>query len=228
MKSIKSILLSLALVVGLSAPSWASFPWSTTDPLEVSGATPTCTYTATALACIENMTANVSSVTLAGMTKGTYYTIVFVQDATGSRTLTQASITAATGGLAVPAIPSAANKYTVWVILATSASAATFVQNYDNVPIWDTWNSATGAATITTNGTQLTTGTMQAQPTLVVPGMGAGDSCTCVTQTLPATWQTGIISGCLPSTNLVTCEEFNPTAGSITPAAVTMNVRIFQ
>lgn len=223
MKTLKSIALSLALVLGLSAPSWAALPWGSTAPLEVSGATPTCTYTSTALACIENMTANVSSVTLAGMTAGTYYTLIFMQDATGSRTLTQASITQATGGPALPTILATAANYQAWVIKATSATAATFVASYDNPSLAPFFT-----ATLTSAGTAVAPGAMQAQTTLPLPGMSVASVCLCEAQTLPATWQTGVILGCLPLANSATCEIFNPTAGTITPTAVTVNVRMIN
>jgi len=226
MNALRTAILSLGLVALSALPSWAAFPWSSADPLEVTGATPTCTYTTTALACIEKMTANVTSLTLAGMTAGTLYTIIWTQDGTGGRTLTQTPITQATGGLAVPAIPSGANAWTVWTIKATSASAATFVQNYDNSPLWDTWNQA-GSGIVATAGTAVANGVTQAQTTLVVPGMTVNDYCQCMAQTLPATWQTGIQLACLPTTNGAACQEINPTAGSITPVAVNLNVRIF-
>ena len=224
MKALKSLALSLVLIAGLSISAFAAIPWGTTGaPLEVSGATPTCTYTATALACIENMTANVTSVTLAGMTAGQYYSIIFLQDATGSRTLTQASITQASGGPVIPAIPSTAATYTAWVILATSASAATFVAAYDNTPLFKQFVIAQ-----TTNGTAVAGGTMQAQPTIVVPGMTAANLCVCGPQTLPATWQTGVVAACLPETNAIQCEEINVTAATITPTAVSVNLRLVQ
>jgi len=223
MNKIKSLVLSLILIAGFSAPAFAAFPWGSTAPLEVNGATPTCTYTATALACIEDMTAAVTSVTLAGMTAGDYYTIAFMQDGTGSRTLTQTSITQATGGPAVPAIPSAANTWTVWIIKATSATAATFVSNYDNAPIFKQFTAAQ-----TSNGTAVAGGAMQAQPTIVVPGMTSANVCLCQPATLPATWQTGVTAGCLAETNAVQCEEFNPTAATITPTAVSVNIRLVQ
>ena len=223
MKALKSLVLSLILVAGLSVQAFAGLPWGSTAPLEVSGATPTCTYTSTALACIENMTGNVTSVTLAGMTSGLYYTIAFMQDGTGSRTLTQASITQASGGPAVPAIPSAANTYTYWVIKATSASAATFVSNYDN-----TLPAGTVTVTQTSAGTAVAPNAYQLQATIVVPGMVAGSLCLYQPQTLPATWQTGIIPGCLSLTNAIQGVEINTTAATITPTAVSVNVRIVQ
>lgn len=222
MKTFKSIALSLALVFGLSSLSWAALPWSTSDPLEVSGATPTCTYTSTALACIENMTAPVTALTLAGMTAGTYYTLIWMQDGTGSRALTQASITQATGGPAIPAITTAANSYQAWVIKATSATAATFVASYDNVSLAPFWT-----ATQASNGTAITGGTIQAQPTVVVPGMSVSHTCTCQAQTQPASWNTAVTLSCLPLTNALQCiEQANNGAVTITPTAVTINIRI--
>ena len=76
MKALKSLALSLILVAGLSVQAFAGLPWGSTAPLEVSGTTPTCTYTSTALACIENMTGNVTSVTLAGITSGLYSDLI--------------------------------------------------------------------------------------------------------------------------------------------------------
>ncbi len=218
MKTIRSLFLALAFALAVVSPAGAAFPWSTSDPLEVAGATPTCTYTATAFACIENMTANVTSVTLAGMTAGNFYTIIFVQDATGSRTLTQASITQATGGPAVPAIPATIANWTVWIIKATSASAATFVSNVDNAPLWDTFVASDALNTVTAT-TILSTA---AAPTLVFPGMTATHTCTCQPTTVTVA---GIPMGCLAGTNLVTCEFVNAGAGSPSEASITAIVR---
>ena len=222
MKSLKTLILSAFLLVGLSAPSWAALPWGSTAPLEVTSTTPTCTYTSTALACVSLMSGNTTALTLAGMTAGTYYTIIFVMDGTGSRTLTQASITAASGGPALPAITTAANSYQAWVILATSASAATFVASYDNVDL-----SPFFTATQATNGTAITGGTIQAQPTVVVPGMSVSHTCTCLAQTQPASWNTAVTLSCLPLTNALQCvEQANNGVVTITPTAVTVNIRI--
>jgi hypothetical protein len=220
MKTLKSIALSFALILGLTSPSWALVPWGSTAPLQVSGATPTCTYTTTALACIEDMTANVTSITLAGMTAGTTYTLVLMQDGTGSRTLTQTSVT---GAPALTTAESAANGYAVWTITATSASAATFVSDYSNVSLTPVFFSAN-----TSNGTSVSSGVMQGQGAIVAPGAAAATPCICTAQTLPATWQTGIALACLPATNSITCEEINPTAGSITPAAITLSAKFLR
>lgn len=225
-RTLLSIVLGFTLALAGCAGAWAAVPWGapgnvTVANSEVSGATPTCTYSSTLLTCIEDMTANVTSVTLAGMTAGTYYTIMFVQDGTGSRTLTQASITQATGGPALPAIPSTANTYTAWIIKATSASAATFVQNYDNVMLWDTWNMLQVGA-----GTTVTAATIQAQTAIVAPGMTANNNCSCVFSNPDANFNKGLTMGCVPATNSVTCNEVNPTAANATPTAGNIIVRI--
>lgn len=220
MKSFKTTILALAALAISAAPALANVPWGSTAPVQQASATPTCTYTATALACIDKMGADVTALTLAGMTAGTYYTMVWMQDGTGSRALTQTPIS---GAPALSTAESAANGYAVWIIKATSASAATFVADYDNVPLFTSWTS-----TQASNGTAVAPGAIQAQPTIVVPGMAASNECVCQAQTLPATWQTGIVIACLPATNAVQCVEENPTAGTITPATVTVNIRLIQ
>ncbi len=217
----------LALLGALSARSFAAIPWAagagTGAPLQQTSTTPTCTYTATALACISLMTGNTSALTLAGMTAGTYYSIIFVQDGTGTRTLTQSSITAATGGPAVPAITTAVNSYSVWVIKATSASAATFVANYDNAPLWDTWTNGAGIA-----GTGVAvagTTTVAAIPSVVIPGMTASDVCFCTEQAVVGV-NTALTTQCSPNTNYVQCNWKNASAASVTATAATFNVRI--
>lgn len=218
-KLIKTLIVAIGLTL-IASSARAAVPWGTTGPLQVSGATPTCTYTATSLACVENMTANVTSITLAGMTAGVNYTLVLQQDGTGSRTLAQASIS---GAPALAAAESTANAYTVWTINATSASAATFVAAYSNAPLFDVYK-----AQFTTSGAVNAAGTTVSQGTAVFPGLTVNSECVCQPQTTPATWQTGVVIGCLPATNLATCQTSNASAGSITPAAVTMNVRGIQ
>lgn len=223
MNKIKTAFLSLALLAASVAPSLAALPWSagagTGAPLQVSGATPTCTYTATALACIEDMTANVTSVTLAGMTAGSYYTLIFMQDGTGSRTLTQTSITG--GSLATGT--TGANQYDVWLIKATSASAATFVQDYPNAPLFDTWTNGAGTAgtAVAAAGTAIT----QAIPTVVIPGLAASNDCSCNPQAIAGT-NVALHTRCVPATNAATCYWQNESAASVTATTATFNVRI--
>lgn len=223
MTRFKTALLGLVAALAVSTPSWAAFPWAagagTGAPLQVSGATPTCTYTATALACIEDMTANVTALTLAGMTAGTYYTIIWMQDGTGSRTLTQ---TAITGG-SLASGTTAANKYDVWVIKATSASAATFVADYPNAPPWDSWTTGAGIAgtAVAAAGTAIT----QAIPTVVIPGLSASNVCRCETQAISGT-NVALHTRCIPATNAAECVWQNESAASVTATTATFNVRI--
>lgn len=226
-RTLISILASAVLTLALWSPAHAAIPWSTGAgtgaPLQVTSTTPTCTYTATALACISLMSGNTTSLTLAGMTAKTYYTIIFVQDGTGSRTLTQSSITQATGGPALPAITTGANTYSVWVIQATSASAATFVANYDNTPLWDTWT--TGAGIAGTGVAVAGTTTVSALPSIVVPGMAATNVCFCTEQAVVGV-NTALTTQCIPGTNFVQCNWKNASAASVTATAATFNVRI--
>lgn len=215
MKAIRSLLLALGFVAFLAAPSLAALPWGTTGPLQVTGATPTCTYTATALACIESMTANVTSITLAGMTAGTVYTLVLMQDGTGSRTLAQASVT---GAPALTTAESAANGYAIWTIVATSASAATFVADNSNGGLWDSFVQSQAINTVTAAATATTAGA----PTIVFPGMSATHSCTCTPTTVTVG---GVPMVCVGTTNVATCEFANAGAATPSEASITAIVR---
>lgn len=220
MNKIKTSILSLAVLLASVVPSFAALPWGSTAPLQQASATPTCTYTATALACIDKMGANVTSLTLAGMTAGSYYTMIWMQDGTGSRTLTQ---TAITGAPALSTAESAANGYAVWLIKATSASAATFVTDYDNAPLTNIFAQA-----VTTNTGQAVAPTAfaQAAPTIVAPGASASSNCQVTSQGLPSSWQAGIVLYCIPSTNALVLDFVNPSAATITATATAVNVRL--
>lgn len=221
MNKIKTSIASLAILLASSIPALATVPWGSTAPLQQASATPTCTYTATAMACINKMTANVTSLTLAGMTAGTYYTMIWMQDGTGSRTLTQ---TAISGAPALSTAESAANGYAVWLIKATSASAATFITDYDNAPLTNVFAQA-----VTTNTAQAVApgAAAQAAPTIVAPGTSTSSNCDLTLQALPSSWQTGLILYCIPSTNAVTLQFVNPGAtNTITATANAVNVRI--
>lgn len=209
---------------GLSAnatpPAAPKVPWGTINVQ--TSATPTCTTFATSPVCILNMTANITAMTLSGVpaTPGHFATLIFQQDGTGSRTLTVASTVLAPGGnyTALPAITTAANSYSVWVVQG-SAAPYKVVAAYDNLPL-----SGTFYTTQTSNGTAVAPGAAQAQPTIVVPGMVAGSTCACQAQTLPATWLSGITLSCLPQTNAVQCVEINASGATITPTVVTLTV----
>lgn len=220
MNLIRKTLASLAIAVFTAAPALAAVPWGSTGPVQQASNTPTCTYTATALACIDKMGGNVTSLTLAGMTAGTYYTMIWMQDGTGSRTLAQ---TAITGAPALSTAESAANGYAVWKIKATSASAATFIEDYDNAALFDSWLDTT-----TTNTGQVVApgAAAQAAPTIVAPGMAATNHCTVSAEAIPSTWQAGIVLDCIPQTNAIQLEFINPSAATITATATAVNVRI--
>jgi hypothetical protein len=113
-------------------------------------------------------------------------------------------------------VPNAAGVYNV-----TDASTAdSLIRNgWLSIPAFG------GTYTVTTNGTAVAGGAMQAQPTVSMTGLTVSNVCICEAQTLPATWQTGVVLGCLPGSGAAICEIFNPTAATITPAAVVLNVR---
>jgi hypothetical protein len=85
-----------------------------------------------------------------------------------------------------------------------------------------------GTGNVTTAGTAVTNGTSQAQTGITVTGALTTDSCTAnLAAALPATWQTGIQFRCdVTASGTVTVNLMNPTAGSITPAATVVNVRV--
>jgi hypothetical protein len=87
-----------------------------------------------------------------------------------------------------------------------------------------------GIGNVTTAGTAVTNGTCQAQTNITVTGTAVTDGVTAnIGATLPATWQTGIVLSAHPTaTNTVTVYLCNPTAGSITPAATQVNVRVIR
>jgi hypothetical protein len=219
------ILATLALIAALSlgvGPSQAAVPWGTAGNVtvansEVTGNTPTCTYSSTLFVCISSMTGNVTSLTLAGMTAGTYYTFIPVQDGTGSRTLTQTSIT----GGALAAGTTGANQWDVWVIKATSATAATFVTDYPNGNLFDSWNMTTTLA-----ANPVTAATYQTVTAIVAPGVTASNGCTCTYSAPDANFLKGMVMSCGTGTNAITCYAINPTATAATPSAGVVVVRI--
>lgn len=82
---------------------------------------------------------------------------------------------------------------------------------------------------VTTAGTQLTTGTAQAQTAITIPNLPATAACDWSLNAAPvATWQTGIQGFTVVTANTVTFYLSNPTAGSITPAAAVVNIKCTQ
>jgi hypothetical protein len=81
--------------------------------------------------------------------------------------------------------------------------------------------------TITTNGTAVAAGVCQAQPTLTVAGTTTASIAAWSIGNAPvATWQTGITVLPVAFSNEVILYLCNPTAGSITPAAQVVNIRV--
>lgn len=81
--------------------------------------------------------------------------------------------------------------------------------------------------TITTNGTAVAAGVCQAQPALTLTGVGTTTAVSWgVPTALPATWQTGIFIQPVVTANTVTLSLCNGTAGSITPVAQAVNIRV--
>ncbi len=85
-----------------------------------------------------------------------------------------------------------------------------------------------GTGSVTTAGTAILTGACQAQTNITVTGTAVTDAVSAnIGAALPATWQTGIQLSAHPTaTNTVTVYLCNPTAGSVTPAATAVNVRV--
>lgn len=85
-----------------------------------------------------------------------------------------------------------------------------------------------GSGNVTTAGTAVAAGACQAQTGITVTGAAATDTVTWGVTSLPATWQTGIQVIPVVTANTVTVNLCNPTAGSITPAANTVQVRVVR
>lgn len=87
-----------------------------------------------------------------------------------------------------------------------------------------------GTGNVTTAGTAIASGTCQAQTGITVTNAATSDSAAAnLGATLPATWQTGIqFRAEVTGANTVTVNLCNPTAGSITPAATQVNVRVLR
>lgn len=82
---------------------------------------------------------------------------------------------------------------------------------------------------ITTNGTVVAAGTSQAQTAISIPGVTPTSVVAWSMATPPpATWQTGIQVTPVCGNGTVNIYLTNPTAGSITPAATIINIRLVQ
>src|SRR5262249_974068 len=87
-----------------------------------------------------------------------------------------------------------------------------------------------GTQQITTNGTAIGAGTCQAQPTASISGLTTSSTLTWSSSVaLPASWQTGIqVEFDVSTAGTAKVWLCNPTAGSITPSAIAINIKTLQ
>ena len=220
MKTIKNLLLSITLLFAFTATANAAIPWGTTQ--QVTGSTPSPTSFSSAPVIIDLMTGNTTMGSLSGGTAGGFYTIILEQDGTGSRTFTPP--TNFTGlPASTPAAVTTANGYVVYIVQAVGANY-NVVSEYDNVNLADSYKVA-----LATAGTTVAPNATQAQTAQYAPGVATTTACVCDPATYPATWQVGIFTECVPTTNTITCQVVNPDpTNTHTPAAVSLNIRILQ
>lgn len=218
MKTIKNLLLSIALLFVLVVPARADLPWGTVG--NVTGSTPSPTSFTSAPVIIDLMTANTTMGALSGGTAGSFYTVILLQDGTGSRTFTAPSnlknLPAST-----PAAVTTANGYVAYVV-TPSGSNYNVVGEYDNPSLVNVFKS-----TFTSAGSAVAPVTAQTQASVVIPGLTVANTCVCEAQSTGATWVATSLS-CLPNTNFAQCVELNPSAATLTPTATTVNIVVVR
>lgn len=217
MNKIKSLFISAVLVLGLSTSALANLPWGTVQ--NVTGTTPSPTSFTSAPVLIDLMTGTTTMGALSGGTAGGFYTVILLQDGTGSRAFTPP--TNLTGLPATPAAVSTANGYAAYVVELIGTNYVVQAE-YDNTPLNDVFKS-----TFTSAGTAVAPVTAQIQASVVIPGLTVANTCLCEAQTTGATWVATSLS-CLPNTNYAQCVELNPSAATLTPTATTVNVVILK
>lgn len=134
MKTLRSLIIGLALILALSTPSMAALPWLTgTHNVNVqTSATPTCTSFSTSDVCYIYATAAVTATTLSGGTAGKNYLIVVQQDGTGGWAWTVPTTVINADGSAVAANNTVANNFTAYVVQKVGTNYV--VQGaYDNI-----------------------------------------------------------------------------------------------
>jgi hypothetical protein len=136
-----------------------------------------------------------------------------------ARGCSASTITSVTGAASGSVLVDSSNG--VWVFYVSNGT--NFIKNSNPVI-----NSATQQ--ITTNGTAVAAGTCQAQPTVSISGLTTSSTLTWSSSaSLPATWQTGIqVEFDVSTAGTAKVWLCNPTAGSITPAALAINVKALQ
>lgn len=216
MKTIRNLILSIALVFAFSVQASANVPWGTVSNL--TGATPSPTSFTSAPVIIDLMTANTTMGALSGGTAGGFYTVILLQDGTGARTFTPPSNLTGLPA-STPAAVTTANGYTAYVVELIGTNYV--VQGeYDNVSLASTFKTTFSSA-----GTAVAPVTAQTQASVVIPGLTVANTCICEAQTTGSTWVATSLS-CLPNTNFAQCVELNPSAATLTPTVATINVSI--
>lgn len=110
---------------------------------------------------------------------------------------------------------------------AVLPSGASLTLDYAAGGFWLNVGTTLPGAPVTTAGTAVAAGTCQAQTGLTVTGTKTTSTVTwSIPTALPAAWQTGIHVVPVVTANTVTLNLCNPTAGSITPDAQVVNVRV--
>ena len=129
------------------------------------------------------------------------------------------TITAVTGAASGSVLIDSSNG--VWVFYLSNGTNFIKVNN----PLMNS-----GTQQITTNGTAIVAGTCQAQPTAAISGLTTSSTLTWSSSVaLPASWQTGIqVEFDVSTAGTAKVWLCNPTAGSITPSAIAINVKAIQ
>jgi hypothetical protein len=136
-----------------------------------------------------------------------------------ARGCSAATITGVTGAASGSILLDSSNG--VWVYYVSNGT--NFIKNSNTV-------INAGTQQITTNGSAVAAGTCQAQPTVSISGLTTSSTLTWSSSAaLPATWQTGIqVEFDVSTAGTAKVWLCNPTAGSITPAALVINVKAIQ
>jgi hypothetical protein len=226
--SITRVLIGLTIVaslIGIFRYAQASVPWGAVNvaapTASPTGNTYPCASFSSDPVCIVDMTTNVANLVLSGGTSGGNYTLVFMQDGTGGRTLTVPSnLVSGTTGVALPAIPSGANTYTVWTVQENSAGNYVVQGTFDNMNLSDVFSN-----TVTAPTSAITTAANLALTSVVLPGISTSNGCLCLPETWGTNEQKGISVQCIPTTNAATCQMTNASATTITLDAIVLQVR---
>jgi len=202
----------------------ASLPWGAISQPVATGSPVLNTYVCASFSsdpvCLVAPTTNIAGLTLSGGTAGVSYTIIFMQDGTGSRLLTVPSNLVANTGQTLPALTTAANSWTVWVVTLNSSAQYVVQGTFDNL---DLSKDFVTTATMPTTGIAVKATLAMAGVTL--PGITTANGCLCLPETWGTNAQTGLSVQCIPTTNTATCQLVNGTATGIVPDSEVLQVR---